>query len=56
MLAKYYIDILNISKESADAKKLLNFRAPHTAKQVAYSISQANVKIMNHILRHLHYI
>ncbi|XP_065897200.1 DNA ligase 4-like isoform X2 [Dysidea avara] len=35
VLAKYYIEILNISKESADAKKLLNFRAPHAAKQDA---------------------
>ena len=33
-LAKHYIDILSIAKESADAQKLLNYRAPHTAKQV----------------------
>ena len=33
-LAKNYIDILNIAKESADAQKLLHYRAPHTAKQV----------------------
>ncbi len=33
-LAKHYIDILNIAKESTDARKLLNYRAPHAAKQV----------------------
>ena len=33
-LAKQYIDILSIAKESADAQKLLNYRAPHAAKQV----------------------
>ena len=37
-MAKYYIEILNIAKESADAKKLLNYRAPHTAKQVWYNV------------------
>ena len=34
VLAKYYIDILNIAKDSVDAKKLLNYRAPTSAKQV----------------------
>ena len=34
-LAKQYIDILSIAKESPDAQKLLNYRAPHAAKQVA---------------------
>ena len=36
-LAKNYIDILNIAKESTDAQKLLHYRAPHTAKQVSSS-------------------
>ena len=40
-LAKHYIDILNIAKESLDAKKLLNYRAPHTAKQVSPASSHA---------------
>lgn len=34
VLAKYYIEILNIAKESLDAKKLLNYRVPTSAKQV----------------------
>ena len=34
-LAKHYIDILSIAKESADAQKLLHYRAPHAAKQVS---------------------
>ena len=33
-LAKQYIDILNIAKDSRDAKKLLNYRAPTAAQQV----------------------
>jgi DNA ligase-4 len=33
-LAKHYIEILNIAKDSVDAKKLLNYRAPSSAKQV----------------------
>ena len=33
-LAKQYIDILNIAKDSWDAKKLLNYRAPAAAQQV----------------------
>ena len=33
-LAKHYIDILSIAKESTDAQKLLHYRAPHAAKQV----------------------
>ena len=33
-LARHYIDILNIAKESTDAQKLLHYRAPHAAKQV----------------------
>lgn len=44
-LAKYYIDALGISKDSKDAKLMLNFRAPMSAKQdagdfasVAYSV------------------
>ena len=31
-LANYLIDVLSISKTSTDAKKLLNYRAPHNAK------------------------
>ena len=46
VLAKYYIEILNIAKESVDAKKLLNYRAPHAAKQVRltmwYSVYNAS--------------
>ena len=34
-LAKQYIDILNIAKESSDAQKLLNYRAPHASKHVS---------------------
>lgn len=34
-LAKHYIDILNIAKESTDAQKLLHYRAPHAAKHDA---------------------
>ncbi|XP_064401547.1 DNA ligase 4-like isoform X2 [Halichondria panicea] len=34
-LAKQYIDILNIAKESLDAQKLLHYRAPQAAKQDA---------------------
>ena len=34
MLAKYYIDILSIGKDSVDGRKLLNYRAPKNAKQV----------------------
>jgi DNA ligase-4 len=34
-LAKQYIDILNISKGSSDAQKLLNYRSPHASKQDA---------------------
>ena len=33
-LAKQYIDILNIAKDSRDAKELLNYRAPTAAQQV----------------------
>lgn len=33
-LAKNYIDILNIAKESSDGQKLLHYRAPHASKQV----------------------
>jgi len=35
VLAKYYIEALNISKESEDAIKLLNYRAPTSAKKDA---------------------
>eukprot|EP00795_Rhopilema_esculentum_P013203 gene13203-4019_t len=35
VLAKYYIDVLNIAKESDDAKKLLNYRAPSSARHIA---------------------
>eukprot|EP00731_Ephydatia_muelleri_P036511 Em0268g3a len=31
-LAKHYIEVLNISKESTDAQKLLHYRAPQIAK------------------------
>lgn len=34
VLAKYYIDILSIGKDSVDGRKLLNYRAPKNAKQV----------------------
>lgn len=34
-LAKHYIEILSIAKESTDAQKLLHYRAPQTAKQDA---------------------
>ena len=37
-LAKHYIDILSIAKESTDAQKLLHYRAPQTAKQVDKSV------------------
>ncbi|KAK2560071.1 DNA ligase 4 [Acropora cervicornis] len=33
VLAKYYIDILSIGKDSVDGRKLLNYRAPKNAKQ-----------------------
>ena len=33
-LAKHYIEVLNISKESTDAQKLLHYRAPQIAKEV----------------------
>ena len=33
-LAKHYIEILSISKESTDSQKLLHYRAPQNAKQV----------------------
>eukprot|EP00731_Ephydatia_muelleri_P035523 Em0132g2a len=32
-LAKHYIEVLNISKESTDAQKLLHYRAPQIAKE-----------------------
>eukprot|EP00794_Sanderia_malayensis_P017736 gene17736-19509_t len=35
VLAKYYIDALGIAKESADAKKLLNYKAPASARRDA---------------------
>eukprot|EP00111_Clytia_hemisphaerica_P007155 TCONS_00020786-protein len=35
VLAKYYIEALGLSKDSTDAKKLLNYRAPNSAKQEA---------------------
>eukprot|EP00731_Ephydatia_muelleri_P008261 Em0004g599a len=34
-LAKHYIEVLNISKESTDAQKLLHYRAPQIAKEEA---------------------
>ena len=34
-LANDYIDILSIAKESVDPQKLLNYWAPHAAKQVS---------------------
>ena len=37
-LAKNYIEILNISKSSMDAQKLLHYRAPTAAKQVLDSM------------------
>ncbi len=42
-MAKHYIDILNIAKESVDAQKLLHYRAPHTAKQVLPTEKQTKV-------------
>ena len=35
VLAKHYIDVLGIAKDSADGKKLLNYRAPNHAKHVS---------------------
>ncbi|XP_065834565.1 DNA ligase 4-like [Oscarella lobularis] len=35
LLAKFYIDVLGIAKESDDAQKLLKYRAPRTARQEA---------------------
>ena len=35
MLAKHYIEILCLGKDSPDAMKLLNFRAPKNAKGVS---------------------
>lgn len=49
VLAKYYIEILNIAKESADAKKLINFRAPHAAKQVKSSSATSACVIYNFV-------
>ena len=37
-LAKHYIEILNIAKESTDAQKLLHYRAPQNARQVCCSL------------------
>ena len=34
-LAKHYIDILSIAKESADTWEVLHYRAPHAAKQMS---------------------
>ena len=60
-LAKNYIDILNIAKESTDAQKLLHYRAPHTAKQVpssTYTHAQAHMHIhtctCTHAQAHMH--
>ena len=41
-IAKHYIDILSIAKESPDAKKLLNYRAPHAVKQVGGAMYMHN--------------
>ncbi|KAL5496619.1 hypothetical protein EMCRGX_G012937 [Ephydatia muelleri] len=50
-LAKHYIEVLNISKESIDAQKLLHYRAPQIAKEkagdfadVAYFILKSRVR------------
>ena len=37
-LAKLYIEILGLGKESAAAKKLLNFRTPKSTKGVSSSL------------------
>ena len=33
-LAKYYIDIIGLGKDSPDAQKLLQYKAPRSAKSV----------------------
>ena len=43
-LAKLYIEILGLGKESQDAKKLINYRAP-TAKQVRVFPNGDNVSV-----------
>ena len=45
-LAKQYIDILNIAKESSDAQKLLNYRAPHASKHVSRERRGGETEIM----------
>ena len=35
-LARHYIEILSIGKDSLDAKKLLNYKAPTHASKVQY--------------------
>lgn len=37
-LANYYVDVLNIAKESEDGRKLLNYRAPSSVKHVCILI------------------
>lgn len=53
-LAKHYIDILNIAKEGPDAKKLLNYRAPHTAKQVGPTSTTPHADPSQAICNHTH--
>lgn len=47
VLAKYYIDALNIAKGSEDAKRLLNYKAP-TAKQDAGDFASVAYMVLKH--------
>uniref|UniRef100_T1JBC6 DNA ligase n=1 Tax=Strigamia maritima TaxID=126957 RepID=T1JBC6_STRMM len=47
-LAKYYIEILNLSKDSTDALKLLNYRAPQTAKAEAGDFANVAFFVLKH--------
>ena len=45
VLAKYYIEILSIGKDSTDGRKLLNYRAPKNAKQVQHLLRERHCRI-----------
>ena len=47
VLAKYYIDVLSIGKDSTDGKKLLNYRAPTHAKHVSTTFNSSIIKLHN---------
>ena len=51
VLAKYYIEILNIAKDSVDAKKLLNYRAPSSAKQVSMQTLHTSLHVLLCIIK-----